>query len=141
MNILPSISLSQKESGIDQSESVAFVSPGQGLTESILLDTLTQSNVRYKLPEYTTGFLMARKIELVFSGLDADTVTSTMSSMSHTSSGVGFLCFHASASVTKTKDTSHVSVKRTANGMSISIPGAQVIGYYTQVMPKFPLNQ
>ena len=111
------------------------------MSEASLLNTLTSGNIRYKLPEYTTGFLLARKIELVFNGLDAETVTSAMSSMSHTSGGGGFLCFHASASVTKTKDTSHVSVKRTANGMSISIPGAQAIGYFTQVVPKFPGNQ
>lgn len=84
---------------------------------------------------------MARKIELEFSGLDSETVTSTMSEMSHTSGGGGFLCFRASASKTKTKDTSHVQVKRTSNGMSIKIPGAQMIGYYTQILPKFPLDQ
>ena len=96
---------------------------------------------RYMLPEYTTGFLLARNIELEFSNLDSETITSTMNEMSHTSGSGGFLFFKASASVTKTKQTSHVRVERTGSGMKIKIPGAQVIGYYTRVMPRFPVNQ
>ena len=34
-----------------------------------------------------------------------------------------------------------MTVHRTANGMAIEIPGAQIIGYYTQVMPQFPKEQ
>ena len=112
-----------------------------GFTELGFYNVLSNDNKQYKLPEYTTGFLLARNIELEFSGVDAETVTSTMSEMSHSSGGGGFLCFRASVSKTKTRDTSHVQVQRTANGMSIKIPGAQIIGYYTKIVPKFPLKQ
>ena len=117
-----------------------YVSPGRGETEVDFYNLLRTSN-QYKLPEYTTAFLLARNIELEFSGVDEKTVASTMSRMSHFSGGGGFLFFHASASVTSTKQTSDVQVKRTANGMKINIPGAQIIGYYTETLPRFPVNQ
>lgn len=120
---------------------MAYVSPGRDFEEDEFVRKLSDASLSYKLPEYTTAFLLARKIELEFSGVDSNVVTHAMSEASHTSGGGGFFCFRASASVTKTKQTSHVQVKKTASGMSISIPGAQIIGYYTQVLPKFPLNQ
>ena len=118
-----------------------YVSPGQSLTETQLFDRLTQSSRQYKLPEYATDFLLARNIELEFSGVDTETVTSFMSEMTHVGGSGGFLFFHAGASYTKTKQVSHVEVKKTANGMNIKIPGAQLIGYYTEVVPLFPQQQ
>lgn len=126
----------QSEDGVN-----SYVSPGRDFTETELLKEISETDIQYKLPEYTTGFLLARKIELEFSGLDSSTVTSTMNQMSSFSAGGGFLFFRASTSVTKTKRSSHVQVKRTGSGMKIAIPGAQIIGYYTQVMPRFPVNQ
>ena len=101
----------------------------------------TDKPPQYKLPEYPTSFLLGRNIEMEFSGLDSKVVTSTMNEMSHTSGGGGFLFFHAGASVTKTKSTSSVNIQKTANGMKIKIPGAQLMGYYTQVVPRFPSQQ
>jgi hypothetical protein len=119
----------------------AFVSPGTTHSENDFFNILHNNQKRFKLPEFTTSFLLARKLELEFSGVDDEIVKSTMSEMSHTSGSGGFLFIRASVSKTKTRDTSHVSVKKTANGMTISVPGAQIIGYYTKVLPKFPLNQ
>lgn len=45
----------------------------------------------------------------------------------------------ASVGIGKTKQS--VTADRTANGMIINIPGAQVIGYYTEVLPRFPQTQ
>ena len=44
-----------------------------------------------------------------------------------------------SAGYKKTSQT--MTVDRTANGMILNIPGAQIIGYYTTVLPKFPTKQ
>lgn len=76
-----------------------------------------------------------------FSGVDSEVVTSTMRKVTEASGRGGFAFFRVSASYSKTRQTSHVSVKKTTTGMSISVPGAQIIGYYTQVMPRFPQNQ
>ena len=129
----------QRESGVDSAAS--YVSPGRELTETQFYDEVTSDQTHYKLPEYTTGFLLARNIELEFKKLDSETVSSFMSEMSHTGGSGGFLFFHAGASVTKTKQTSHVQVQKTASGMKIKIPGAQVIGYYTETLPRFPIEQ
>ena len=120
-----------------------YVSPGgEKKTEGEFYQTISTGNSpHYKLPEYPTSFLLVRNIEMEFSGLDSKVVTSTMNEMSHTSGGGGFLFFHAGASVTKTKSTSSVNIQKTADGMKIKIPGAQLIGYYTQVLPPFPSQQ
>ena len=111
------------------------------MSETDFLSKITNNNVRYMLPEYPTSFLLARNIEMEFDGLDSGVVSSTMNEMSHTSGHGGFLFFHASASVTKSKTTSSVTIQRTANGMKLRIPGTQMIGYYTEVLPKFPPDQ
>ena len=115
------------------------MSPGS-LREDDFYQTLLQDNIRYKLPEYTTAFLLARDIELEFSGLDSKTVSYAMQEQSHYEGHGGFLFFHAGVSVSKGKQTSQVTVDRTADGMRVKIPGAQVIGYYTEVVPIFPAN-
>ena len=117
------------------------MSPGRELSEADFYKSLVGDRYLYKLPEYPTSFLLGRNIELEFSGLDSSVVTSTMNEMSHTSGGGGFLFFHASASVTKSKSTSSVNIQRTADGMKIKVPGAQLMGYYTQVVPRFPKQQ
>ena len=96
---------------------------------------------QYRLPEYVTSFLLARDIELEFSGVDANTIRDTLDEYSHTSGSGGFLFFRASASVTKSNHWSQVTAHRTSNGMTIKIPGTQLIGYYTQKLPRFPLRQ
>lgn len=122
-----------------------YVAPGKDLTEQAFRDAVTggtaYGNRQYRLPEYVTSFLLARDIELEFSGVDADTVSDTLDEYSHTSGSGGFLFFRASASVTKSSQWSQVTAQRTANGMSIKIPGTQLIGYFTQKMPRFPFQQ
>lgn len=128
------IFLLQKESD-DVSDS--YISPGK-LPEADFYKRLTDNpNVHYKLPEYTTAFLLARNIDLEFAGLDSSTVSYAMQEQSHYEGHGGFLFFHAGVSVSKGKQTSQVTVDRTADGMRIKIPGAQIIGYYTEIVPSF----
>ena len=49
--------------------------------------------------------------------------------------------FSLSASVGIGKEKQSTTADRTANGILFNIPGAQVIGYYTQVIPQFPRDQ
>lgn len=127
-----------------QSESyennVVYMSPGTSFSnDQSFYQELNRAH--YKLPEFPTGFLLARKVELEFSDVNYDVVTSAMSEATSVSGSVGYSFFSAHASYSKNKQTSHVQVQRTSSGMKISIPGAQIIGYYTKVLPKFPLNQ
>lgn len=119
-----------------------FISPGRGYQdENAYYSALTSSERRYKLPEFTTSFLLARNIELTFSGLDSSTSNYYMSRVTSSSGSGGFLFFRVQHSETKTKQVSHVVASKSASGMRIKIPGAQVIGYYTETLPKFPQDQ
>lgn len=124
------------------------VSPGS-LKESEFLEKTTKGE--YYLPQYTTGLLLAKEIEMEFSGVDKSTAASIIRS-SHTSyaassssSSSGWGCFSFAS---RSDYTSSYSAQRsysasfqassTASGLKIAIPGVQVIGYYTQVVDKFP---
>ena len=117
-------------------------SPGRGLSEIEFINAINSGDgpddTLYKLPEYVTSFLLARDIELEFSNVDRSAFRNTVSSFTRFSSHVNFFCFSASYSSTRSNYNSKSSVHRTSNGMVIKIPGAQVIGYYTQKLPKFP---
>ena len=92
---------------------------------------------------------MARNVKLQFSGLDSKSVDRAMQLMvglSQAASGTIILegvpvMFNANRQFSFHFGRRSVTADRTANGMVIHIPGAQIIGYYTQVMPQFPKSQ
>ena len=101
------------------------------------------------MSEYVTSFLLARNVKLQFSGLDSNNVNRAMQliasltnsgSVSAVMKGVPVM-FNFNAQVGVHFGRKSVTADRTANGMIIHIPGAQIIGYYTQVMPQFPKEQ
>ena len=95
----------------------------------------------YLIPEYVTSFLLARDVKLQFSGLDSSSVSHAMQMMAGGSLSGSYDMFSLSASIGIGKEKQSITADRTANGMIINIPGAQVIGYYTQVVPQFPRDQ
>ena len=119
-------------------------SPGRGYSEIEFINEINgkaeRRDTMYQLPEYVTSFLLARDIELEFSKINRKTFSETVSTFSHTSAHASFFCFSASFSSSSSNYKSRSSVHRTANGMKIKMPGAQIIGYYTQILPKFPAS-
>ena len=119
-------------------------------TEQKLADIINgkDDNI-YMMPEYVTSFLLARHVKLQFSGLDSNSVSKAMQFMtSHSGSASGTtvlkgvpLVFSVKGGVGLNIGWKSMTAHRTANGMAIEIPGAQIIGYYTQVMPQFPKEQ
>ena len=125
----------------EEEQTATYVSPGPK-DEKTFRDYVAGTKVnRYLMPEYVTGFLLARNVKLQFSGVDSKTA----SHMTQLSVGVKFSAsyemFTVSAAVGVNKSKQRTTVDRTSNGMIISIPGAQIIGYYTSVLPKFPIKQ
>ena len=119
--------------------------PGSHLTEIEFIKAMTSGDgdgpneVYYRLPEYVTSFLLAKEIELELSNINENTAR-TYLDYSIKGRGEGnFLFFGFKGSVTSQGSTSRTRFYRTANGMKIKVPGAQVIGYYTQKLPKFPV--
>ena len=118
-----------------------FVSPPPSSEEDLRKYINGERDNLYLLPEYVTSFLLARNVKLQFSGLDSSSVSHAMQMMAGGSISGSYDMFSMSASVGIGKEKQSVTADRTANGMIINIPGAQVIGYYTQVMPQFPRDQ
>ena len=119
-------------------------SPGRGSSEIDFINKINADSTGdtiYQLPEYVTSFLLAREVELEFSNINRRTFRDTVSTFTRHSAHASFFCFSASFSSTRQNYQSRSSVHRTANGMTITMPGAQVIGYYTQILPKFPSSQ
>ena len=118
-----------------------FVSPGLSLTEGQFRDAVNgagDDGNLYLLPEYVTNFVLARDVKLQFSGLDSSTANHFMHMTAGASLSASYDMFSLSASVGIGKMKQSVTADRTANGMIINIPGAQIIGYYTQALPQFP---
>ena len=120
-------------------------SPGKGYSEVDFINKIngdaSGTDTIYQLPEYVTSFLLSREVELEFSNVNRRTFRDTVSTFTRHSAYASFFCFSASFSSTRSNYQSRSSVHRSANGMTISMPGAQVIGYYTQILPKFPSSQ
>ena len=96
---------------------------------------------RYLMPEYVTGFLLARNVKLQFSRVDARSTSHLTQLTVGTKFSASYKMFTLSGAVGVGHQKQSTTVDRTSDGMIINIPGAQVIGYYTTLLPKFPLKQ
>lgn len=123
-----------------QQSTSSLVSPGPKLDESEYVQTAnsTSQSQRYLLPEYTTGFLLAKDVSLTFRGLNSSHSRHAVQLSTTGSFYAGFGPFVASSSFSYAHASSHLRVYSVSNGLHIDIPGAQIIGYYTSVLPKFP---
>lgn len=92
----------------------------------------------YQLPEYTTGFLLAKDVSMSFRGVSSNVTSHAMQTSTSGSFSVGVGPFSASASSSYSHQSSHLRVSSLSDGLQIDIPGAQLIGYFTSVLPKFP---
>ena len=126
----------------DDTKGSTFASPPPSSEDDLRKYINGERSHHYLLPEYVTSFLLARNLKLQFSGLKSSSVSHAMQVMTGTSFSASiFGVFGVSASAGVGKEKQSLTADRTANGMIITIPGAQVIGYYTQVMPEFPRGQ
>ena len=123
-----------------ETRKTAYVSPPPS-TEAELADIINgkDDNI-YVMPEYVTSFLLSRNVKLEFSDLDSKTVSTAMQVIAGISGGLNLpgLPFGFNSRLSSHAGWKHMTADRTVDGMVIHIPGAQLIGYYTQVMPQFP---
>ena len=93
----------------------------------------------HMLPQYVNSFLLAKDIELEFRGVSAKTSAHMLSRNVKGTLGISYGPFNlGSGSVGYGSTSKSTSTEVTANGIRISVHGAQVIGYYTTVVNKFP---
>ena len=125
----------------EEDQTNTFVSPGPKDERTFRDYVAGSKDDRYLLPEYVTSFLLARNVKLQFSGVDAKSASHLTQLMVGVSLTASYNMFSLSASVGVNKMKQTATADRTANGIILNIPGAQVIGYYTTVLPKFPVKQ
>ena len=125
------------------------VSPGP-LPEKEFLTQANNTEV-YKIPQYLTSFLLAKNVQMEFSGVSKSAASSIMrsshssytSSSSSSSSGWGPFRFSSRSDYSSKYQRSSSSTgfqvsTSVGSGMKITIPAPQLIGYYTQVVEEFP---
>ena len=110
------------------------------MPEEKFIAEVKKSKKNYLLPEYVNAFLLAKDIELNFIGVDASAKSHFMEQSASATVSGHYLCFSASASASYGSSESSLQTESTATGLKIRIPGAQIIGYFTKLMPCFPHN-
>ena len=119
-----------------------YVSPGSTPEEAFVTAAQsTDTDTTYLLPQYATAFLLAKDVSLEFSGMSASVQASSLSEAASASVKASYGPYHASASFSYANQRSHMKAESTSDGLRITIPGAQIIGYYTDIIPKFPVDQ
>ena len=113
------------------------------MTEKDFINAMTggdgPDDIIYRLPEYATSFLLAKDIELEISNVQESFVRTTLHLSSKANAKGNIFFFKIDASYSQSSSAARTRFHRIANGMKIKIPGSQLIGYYTQKLPKFPL--
>ncbi len=123
---------------ISQTDPNLRVSPGEFSEKEFVTKIQSSSEEKYLLPQYVTGLLFARNVELDFQTESLEYSTRAVRESYSASLSGGFAFWSASFAFNHGRSHSTSRMETTATGVRVSIPGAQVIGYYTQVVPKFP---
>lgn len=111
------------------------VSPGPQKTDKEFVEAV---KAEHALPQYVTGLLLCRNLNLEFSGVDQETKASFVRTSLNVGLSVSYGPFTLSTGVSRTKQKSAFEATTTASGLRVRIPGVQMIGYYTEVVQKFP---
>ena len=93
---------------------------------------------QYLLYQYPTAFLLAKDVSMEFSGLDAQTKQTALTTSFGVAAKGGYGPFSFGGSSATSTSNSNMRASCTADGLKVEIPGAQLIGYYCDVVPKFP---
>ena len=119
------------------------MSPGPKNTDKEFVKAVqdsTKEGQHYRIPQYITGLLLARNLDMEISGLNQQSSRSMVASSMTAGLSVGYGPFSLSSSFSKSSQKSSFQASSTATGLQIKAPGAQVIGYYTEVVPQFPVQ-
>ncbi len=108
------------------------------MSERDFYDEVTRGNSPYQLYQFSTAFLLAKDITVDFSGLSDKAKQSALASSFGPSAQGSFGPISFEGSTSGSGSYNHMQASSTASGVKVYIPGAQIIGYYCDVVPKFP---
>lgn len=115
------------------------ISPGPFDTDRKFVTAAQDKKSNYHIPHYLTGLLLARNVELEFSGMDRQSSYRFVATSLSTRASFGWGPFSVSTSYNRNTQNSRFEATSTETGIRVKIPGAQLIGYYTQITPQFPI--
>ena len=98
------------------------------------IDTESQANSLF--PCYPTSFVIAKDVTIRFSSAEESDSTIHATITEHASKGGGFLCFSGRSSSSSSSQSDSSVATRDSNGVTIKLPGPQIIGYYLQIVPE-----
>lgn len=107
------------------------VKEGLDHNDSTLLDTANKA----AMPSWTTGFVVAKDVHILFksdSNFTAEQVTSMQKS---SQTGGGFLCFSCGKSESSSDYRSQAQVVASGQTLSIKIPAPQILGWISELCP------
>ena len=110
------------------------------MTEKDFIEKMTEDDQPYLLPEFVSAFLLAKDIEMEFTGIDSETQVFMKQQSAERKLSGNFACFTASSAFDYGDADINIHTESTIDGLKIKIPGAQAIGYYTTILPCFPNN-
>ena len=123
------------------------VSPGPFATDGEFVTRAQDSQHNYRIPHYLTGLLLARNLNLEFSGMDRQSsynfVATSLSARGKLGWGPISVFKGRSSnlnSYNRNAQDSRFEATSTETGIRVRVPGVQLIGYYTQITPKFPIS-
>ena len=116
------------------------VSPGPFATDGEFVTRAQDSQRNYHIPHYLTGLLLARNLNLEFSGMSRQSSYNFVATSLSTRSNFGWGPFSVTRSYNRNTQDSRFEATSTETGLRVRVPGVQLIGYYTQVTPKFPIS-
>ena len=113
------------------------ISPGP-MTEKEFIDKLNSKD-KYILPEFVHAFLLAKDIEIEFMGVDSEIENYALEKSVKGQLQGSLGCFSVSSSSFDYSETG-IEAESSVNGIKIKVPGSQIIGYFTTILPCFPHN-
>ena len=125
----------------ENEQKYTFVSPGPLTQKEFKSAVGGLSSNLYCLPEYVSSFLLVKDLKLEFSGMDSASISRAMQLVAIGEFSGSYNMISLDAAEDSNKEAQKVTADRTTSGMIISVPGTQIIGYYTNVLPKFPFKQ
>ena len=136
-----------------QKRNRGLVSPGR-LVPLNYFHQVAESG-QYLMPQYTSSLVLASNVSLFFPGLGSWRDEQDNDHNNHTNGIINMLMKYAYAPTLEggygpftlapkggiRKDVHNFRVERRNGGVLIRVPGAQVVGFVSTVVPKFPENQ
>lgn len=116
------------------------VSPGPSSTDRDFVQRVQDPTKNYIIPQYVTGLLLARKVVLEFSGMAKEEQYKFVAKSTVSGFGLGWGFFSLNVGIGKNRGKVDFEAEMTESGLRVSIPGVQLIGYYTEVTPEFPIQ-